>query len=302
MPELSIIVPVYNAEKYLEKCLDSIINQTFRDYETILIDDGSTDRSGIICDEYAVKDARFKVIHQKNSGVSSARNTGLDIAQGKYLGFIDADDWVDPNMYKAMISKTKTNYKADIVICGASVFNEDNGDVATLFCGDKTYNKEQMLNELLGLKPNHLGGSNCNKIFKNKNKLYETSLVIGEDIVYLFDNIMEAEEGIQIEDVLYHVTGHHSSATRKNSIDTMEQLLGAYKIIVDRSQNCEEYIRNKATNKYIDTCERYINMALMEDKKISTSAKERVRQRMIHLLIKQRFSLKQMYKALRLIL
>ena len=108
-------------------------------------------------------------LHEQNAFPGLANRTLEKSVNNIFLGFIDADDWVDPNMYKAMISKTKTNYKADIVICGASVFNEDNGDVATLFCGDKTYNKEQMLNELLGLKPNHLGGSNCNKIFKNKN-------------------------------------------------------------------------------------------------------------------------------------
>ena len=83
MPELSIIVPVYNVEKYLEKCLDSILNQTFQDFEAILIDDGSTDRSGIICDEYADRDKRFKVIHQNNRGVSAARNAGLYIAEGR---------------------------------------------------------------------------------------------------------------------------------------------------------------------------------------------------------------------------
>lgn len=95
MPKISIIVPVYNVEKYLRKCIDSILNQTFKDFELILIDDGSTDESGKICDEYNLKDNRIKVIHKENGGLSSARNAGLDIAQGEYIGFVDSDDWIE---------------------------------------------------------------------------------------------------------------------------------------------------------------------------------------------------------------
>ena len=92
MPRLSIIVPVYKVEKYIHKCVDSILNQTFTDYELILVDDGSPDNCGKICDEYAKKDSRVKVIHKKNGGQSSARNKGLDHAKGNYISFIDSDD------------------------------------------------------------------------------------------------------------------------------------------------------------------------------------------------------------------
>ena len=116
MPVLSIIVPVYNVEQYLGKCLDSIKNQSFKDFEAILIDDGSTDGSGAICDEYAARDNRFKVIHQENKGVSNARNVGLELAIGQYFGLIDADDQIEPDMYENMISTAK-EYMADIVTC-----------------------------------------------------------------------------------------------------------------------------------------------------------------------------------------
>jgi glycosyltransferase involved in cell wall biosynthesis len=95
MPTISVIVPIYNVEQYLCKCLDSILNQTFTDFELLLIDDGSPDRSGQICDEYAQQDSRIRVFHRENGGVSSARNFGLDNAQGKWIAFIDSDDWVD---------------------------------------------------------------------------------------------------------------------------------------------------------------------------------------------------------------
>lgn len=102
MRKVSVIVPVYNVEKYLKRCVESILSQTMKNLEIILVDDGSTDQSGIICDEYAKKDSRIKVVHKKNGGLSSARNAGLAIAQGKYVGFVDSDDDIENIMYERM--------------------------------------------------------------------------------------------------------------------------------------------------------------------------------------------------------
>ena len=96
MPILSIIIPVYNVEKYFRRCLDSVMSQSFRDYELLLVDDGSSDSSGAICDEYAVRDERIRVFHKTNGGVSSARNVGLEHAKGEWIYFVDADDEVLP--------------------------------------------------------------------------------------------------------------------------------------------------------------------------------------------------------------
>lgn len=101
-PEISIIVPVYKVELYLRQCLDSIAAQTFSNWECILVDDGSPDGSGAICDEYAARDARFRVIHQKNGGVSAARNSGLSNAKAKYIGFVDPDDWTEPDLFMTL--------------------------------------------------------------------------------------------------------------------------------------------------------------------------------------------------------
>lgn len=116
MPKVSIIVPVYKAEAYLHRCVDSILDQTFTDFELLLIDDGSPDRSGEICDEYAQKDSRIRVIHKENGGVSSARQRGLDEAVGEYTIHADPDDWVEPNMLEELYKKAKQD-DADIVIC-----------------------------------------------------------------------------------------------------------------------------------------------------------------------------------------
>ena len=98
-PKISVIVPVYKVEPYLRKCLDSIINQTYRNLQIILVDDGSPDNCGAICDEYASKDSRIEVIHEENGGVSAARNAGLKLAAGDYIGWVDSDDWIEPDMY-----------------------------------------------------------------------------------------------------------------------------------------------------------------------------------------------------------
>lgn len=116
MPLISIIVPVYNAEKYLHQCIDSILSQTFEDFELLLIDDGSTDNSGKICDEYASKDSRIRVFHQANQGQAKARNFGLDTAVGEWIVFVDSDDFIDLRMFEVLFS-TATANNADIVMC-----------------------------------------------------------------------------------------------------------------------------------------------------------------------------------------
>lgn len=132
MVELSIIVPVYNVEKYICKCLDSILAQTFSDFEVILVDDGSTDASGKICDDYAKKDNRIVVIHRENGGLSAARNTGIKYANGAFIAFVDSDDYIAPNMYETLINVSKET-GADIVKCGFHEFVDDNITVKKTF-------------------------------------------------------------------------------------------------------------------------------------------------------------------------
>ncbi len=123
-PQISVIVPVYKAENYLHKCVDSLLAQTFTNFEIILVDDGSPDRSGEICDEYAKKDSRIKVIHKENGGVSSARQCGIDNARGEYTIHADPDDWVENNMLEELYRKAKED-DADMVICDFYIENEN---------------------------------------------------------------------------------------------------------------------------------------------------------------------------------
>jgi len=115
---LSIIVPVYNVEKYLERCLTSLLEQEYKDIEIILVDDGSTDSSGEICDSYAEKYNNIKVIHQSNGGLSAARNTGVKAAEGDYIAFVDSDDWVKPDMFSKLMGEAQLHPDVDMVKCG----------------------------------------------------------------------------------------------------------------------------------------------------------------------------------------
>ena len=124
MVDISVIVPVYNVEDLLPRCIESIMAQTKKSLEIILVDDGATDNSGEICDKYAKKDERIRVIHKPNGGLTSAWKAGAEIATGRYLGFVDSDDWIDEDMYKRMW-ESACEYNSDMVVCGLVFDYED---------------------------------------------------------------------------------------------------------------------------------------------------------------------------------
>lgn len=167
MPKLSIIVPVYNVEDYLKRCIDSIINQNFKDFELILVDDGSTDMSPSICDDYSNRDKRVIVIHKKNAGLSSARNKGLDIAKGDYIGFVDSDDWIAPNMYLDLVNFCESN-KLDLAICGVELCYENTNKNQPYYMttNDRIMSKTEALEELFC--NNSFGEEAWNKLYTKK--------------------------------------------------------------------------------------------------------------------------------------
>ncbi len=146
MPQISIIVPVYNAEQYLSHCIDSVLSQSFSDIELILVDDGSPDRSGEICDRYAEQDPRVRVIHKENGGVSTARNAGLDVANGDYITFVDSDDFLDDNMYEKMMAKAR-EYNSDVVLCDCLKEYADRSVLYTHDIRGGFYNRDQLVEE-----------------------------------------------------------------------------------------------------------------------------------------------------------
>ena len=124
-PLISVIVPIYNVEKYLDRCVGSIINQTYKNLEIILVDDGSPDNCPQMCDDYAKKDSRIKVVHKENGGLSDARNAGMKVATGEYVSFIDSDDYISLDFYETLL-ETIVDNDSDIVECSVVKFYEDN--------------------------------------------------------------------------------------------------------------------------------------------------------------------------------
>ena len=230
-PKISIIVPIYNVQQYLKKCIDSIIEQTFNDFELILVNDGSTDKSGIICDEYKKIDNRIKVIHKENGGLSSARNAGIDIAKGKYIGFVDSDDYISKFMFQKLYENI-IEYNADISICDyVEVFQDKE-----IIYQEKIEKKKLILSNIEALE----------KIYKEKgwlyvvawNKLYKKELFndlrfpigkVHEDEMIAHEILYKANKIIFIEDQLYYylqrdnsIMGKNYNINRLDIIDAME--------------------------------------------------------------------------------
>ena len=165
MVKISIVIPIYNAEDHLQRCVDSVLNQTEKNIEIILVDDGSKDNSIEICKNYLNQDKRVQLIHQENSGVSAARNRGIEQACGEYIGFIDSDDWIEPNMYECLLREAN-QASADIVICDARTVYEDGkiqADTITQLSGNQILQKSEFTPSLLL----EMAGSAWRCIYKN---------------------------------------------------------------------------------------------------------------------------------------
>lgn len=145
---VSVIVPIYGVEDYLGKCIDSIINQTYKELEIILVDDGSPDKCPEICDEYAKKDSRVRVIHKKNGGLSDARNAGIDVAKGAYFVFIDSDDWVEATMVEHLLNSCK-KYNVELATCARYITDGCNTSTVAFNGEEKVYSAENALSEIL---------------------------------------------------------------------------------------------------------------------------------------------------------
>lgn len=193
---ISIIIPVYNSEKYLEKCLDSVIMQTYSNIEIVIINDGSTDKSGGICELYEKQDSRIKVCHISNGGVSNARNLGIQICKGQYICFVDSDDTIKNNyieeLYRDLVFK-----KSDLSICGVEVKGKHAADLKSRFKEIKL--NKNYIEEFLELNKSYLLYGPCNKIYKttvikSNHILFDVTTSYGEDLLFNFQYLSHIEK------------------------------------------------------------------------------------------------------------
>lgn len=230
--KLSIIIPVYNVRQWLEETVSSVLNQTFRDFELILVDDGATDGSGELCDTFAAADSRVRVIHQANAGVSAARNAGLDAAQGQFIGWVDSDDIIEADMFLRLVTLAE-NHNADIAQCQHDRACELNAnprmDAVELLDGP-SFVRRMFTKQ---------GGSYTNQVAL-WSKIYRKTLwddirfpvgMVYEDEMQTYKVCLKAAKIIETEDILYHYV------KRENSIitgETHKKMLDKQKALADR--------------------------------------------------------------------
>lgn len=224
---ISIIIPIYNVSQYLNECIQSVVNQSYKDFECILIDDGSSDGSEMICDQWAQKDSRIKVIHQSNQGVSKARNRGIVEAQGEYITFIDSDDWIDPNYLNKLFQPIE-KYKVDLVVCGLQQ-QYNNGTFQNYSYKTGIINIEkQFTNEFTDINKKFLFFGPYIKLYKKAiiqkhNIHFPPEYTYGEDLIFNY-NYLEYVKAIYIvNQCLYHYriigSGTLSSIKRINQFE-----------------------------------------------------------------------------------
>ena len=228
-PTVSIVMPVYGAEKYLKSSIECILNQTFSDFQLILIDDKSPDNCPKICDEYALKDERIKVIHlNENGGASNARNIGIDEAKGKYIIFLDSDDTFDENLLEMCVSSIKEN-NAQVVLYGlVEEYFDNNGNIVrtnTVTLDNKILEGEQQVrNEVIYLEKSDLYGYACNKLYDLKylkdNGVKYPIMAFNEDIIFNIDFFMNVSKCNILSAAPYHYAKRSNASTTSRFIPT----------------------------------------------------------------------------------
>lgn len=250
---ISIIIPVYKVELYIRNCLNSVLNQTYKDYEVILIDDGSPDACGKICEEYAENRSNWNVVHQKNAGQAAARNAGLSIAKGDYICFIDSDDSVDPNylqeLYHALI---ETN--SNLAICGYQRINESSEIVQAERCESEKLDENELWEEIFG----HLNNAVWNKLYRKdilKDLQFPEGLYHGEDLMFNLQYISRCNGAVQIKSKLYHYWEREGSITKSGFSER--------KIMeIDSKDSAREFVKNHNPN-FLSVADKYCFRARM---------------------------------------
>ena len=249
-PEITVIVPAYNAEKYLRTCLESVIGQTFTSWELIIADDGSTDSTGAIADEYAAKDGRIKVLHLTRHGVSVARNACIDAANGKYLAFVDADDLLEPDYLKALYEKSEES-NADITQCSFYV-DADGNKTPDTNPVDKTYEEAgSAMRAFFEGSHGDIRDSVWAKLFRREafaDIRFDTGLSIYEDGYYVYQCLKKAGKAVCFGTPLYHYVQHGNSTTHSGIDEKYECYFAMFgKLKADFADN--SFIRKRISGR-----------------------------------------------------
>src|SRR5574344_102079 len=255
-PKISVVVPAYNVENLIEKCLNSLFSQTFKDFEVIVVNDGSTDHTCEICEKYASLHTNMTVINQKNEGIAKARNEGLKVCKGEYITFSDSDDYMEPNWLQCFMDTINSNNNCDMVVQGVIVDYPNKKD--TIHIEDMEYNDNNTLTAYLKLKHLHIEGFIFNKIYKRSiisdNHIF-FYYELKEDLLFNLKYLYFTSSIITISITNYHYVQHGSQSLshKRYPADYMEKLIND--LYFQYLQLCEKYhsndLKNAATEEYI---------------------------------------------------
>ncbi|MBR2215362.1 MAG: glycosyltransferase [Selenomonadaceae bacterium] len=273
--KLSVIVPVFNTEQYLRKCIESICEQTYKNLEIICIDDGSCDSSGLILDELERKDSRLKVYHQKNHGESYARNRGLLTATGEYIAFVDCDDWVEADMYETLISALEDK---QVDISAGSWFREYDNKSEVIFnevpIHEQVFNQKKYL-QYLYMRDSYRGFAYMwNKVFRQAIMmqsglpvLFDETLKIGGDVLFLAETAIASRKVSYIERPFYHYRQRRQSGSRTDDLDKLYDWVMAYEKVIDLflKQNISDEIVNYVKRFIAYHCGNFTEVAVRQN-------------------------------------
>ncbi|MGB4439802.1 MAG: glycosyltransferase [Sedimentibacter sp.] len=263
---ISIVVPIYNVEKFLSRCLDSILAQSLKDIEVILVNDGSTDLSLDICKDYQKKNKRIIVIDKINEGVSVARNTGIEAATGKYIGFVDPDDWIEPNMYEN-IYKTIEKYKCNIAFCNYSKDSKRTSNIKMLKVQKDVLGKLDIINELIAnmigiedIIPKYYNVMGCvwrclyRKDFIDKFHLsFQPGITIMEDLIFSVQALIYCDKVCIDHGVYYHYMKNKTSSLHSYNEKMWQDQVEVHNKLEEIIEEADlsEYMRNRLDSRYI---------------------------------------------------
>jgi len=284
--KVSVIVPVHNVEEYISQCLDSIIRQTYKNLEIIVVDDGSTDASSQICREFAIKDLRINLIRQNNFGVSVARNRGIQLATGQYVTFVDADDWIEEDMYEKMVAEL-SNVKSDMMMCDSTLIYYDFAHASTEAIRQGIYTKKQVVKEIY---PSLLAMEDfsripivsvCNCLIKRELLIdnfisFEPNLKYSEDYLFMAEVITKITSFYYLKNFhLYNYRQRGESRSKKFQTDWWSNLIFLNKKLKQVLINCAEFNFDRQLKLQLIHSALFVTRAIANHEKLSNECKLR---------------------------
>lgn len=270
--QISVIVPVYNGERYLKECIDSIRNQTYPNLQIIIVNDGSTDGTGIICEQYTKIDKRIQIVNKENAGLVAARKTGIEHASGKYIGFVDADDWIEKDMYESLLNVME-KYQCDLAASGNYRQFGENYTIDKNMISEGVYHRAEMEQEVLpymlyngsyfqmGVRPNVVNKLFRKDLLENILAKVPDEITNDEDVAITYTYLLYANTIFLLDNAYYHYRQHNGSMSQSHTDTDINEIK---KIRLVYSHLYSEFVKDSLSDKLLEQLDFYISRFLIQ--------------------------------------